>query len=191
MAIKRLPDIEYLHSILSYDPDSGKLFWKERGPHTFSTSGGRSITHAASLWNSRHAGKEAMTAVSKQGYRVGNINSSLYRAHRIAWALHYGEDPENQIDHINGIRTDNRIENLRVVTNKENSWNQKLRSTNKSGYNGVSWCKMMNKWVARATVNGVEHKIGYFSDPKDASIAREAFNKGVGFHKNHGIDRCN
>jgi len=189
MATKPLPDFEFLSSILRYNPDSGKLYWKERPPSMFAIKTDRSQIHSANLWNSANAGNEAMTAVNKQGYKVGNINGSMFRAHRVAWALHYGVDPKNQIDHINGDRKDNRIENLRVVTNQQNSWNQKLRSTNTSGYNGVSWCKMTNSWLARAVVDGVEHRIGYFSTPEDARDARLEFNKSIGFHQNHGMMR--
>ena len=189
MAIKPLPEIEFLRKILRYECSTGKLIRLERSPDTFEQKGDRSLVHSASLWNSRHCGKEAMTAISKQGYKVGNINNSLFRAHRIAWAIHYGYDPKNQIDHINGDRQDNRIENLRIVTNQQNSWNQKMRSTNKSGINGVSWCKMMNKWVARAMVDGIDHRIGYFDSKHEAAEARARFDRTMGFHANHGIMR--
>jgi len=186
---KKLPDIEYLRSILDYNPDTGLLFWKERPEWMFSKKTDRTKKHSAKIWNSANAGKEALRAINRQGYKVGNIDGSMFRAHRVAWALHYGRDPENHIDHINGNRIDNRISNLRDVTNQENSRNQKLRSTNRSGYNGVSWCKNMNMWVARAVVDGIDHKIGYYQTTEQAKLARLEFDRAIGFHINHGAKR--
>lgn len=74
------------------------------------------------------------------GYLNININNKTYYAHRLAWLYVYGEFPKH-IDHINHIRTDNRIANLRNVEHKENRRNSSLISTNKSGVNGVFWDK--------------------------------------------------
>lgn len=186
---KILPDIEYLRKIIVYDPDTGLLFWRERNSSMFREVTGRGRDHSANIWNSANAGKEALRAINGQGYKVGNIDGSMYRSHRVAYALHHGFDPVDQIDHINGDRKDNRISNLRMVTNSQNGKNQKLRKTNTSGYNGVSFCKIRKMWVARAVVDGVDCRIGYFAKKEDANLARLKFNKGNGFHGNHGIER--
>lgn len=89
-------------------------------------------------------------------YCVLYINRKLYRTHRIVWELHNGKIPKGmQIDHINGVRSDNRIENLRIVTNKINSQNRGKRSSNTSGVTGVyfqtvkSGNKTYHYWVAQ------------------------------------------
>ncbi|MDA6380520.1 HNH endonuclease signature motif containing protein [Escherichia coli] len=67
------------------------------------------------------------------------INGKAYPAHRLAWLIVYGTMPDGFIDHINRVRTDNRISNLRLVTHSENMQNRKIQKNNKSGYRGVSW----------------------------------------------------
>lgn len=187
--MKNLPDIDYLKSILTYNPETGLLHWLERSPEMFEMLTDRSRDHAAAIWNSANANKEALRAINRQGYKVGNINGSMFRSHRVAYAMHFGFDPANQIDHINGNRVDNRISNLRLVTNAENARNQKLRSTNTSGYNGVYFCKVMQSWAARATIDGKNVTLGYYETPEAASVRRQEFNVEVGFHENHGVAR--
>lgn len=108
--------------------------------------------------------------------------------HRVIWELHNGPIPEGmQIDHINHIRSDNRIENLRLVTAKENGRNKKLNALNTSGCTGVQFNKEINKWLARIVVGGKVKTIGYyetFDDAKEARLARQFKEK---FHQNHGL----
>jgi hypothetical protein len=175
-----LVDIDVLKKLFSYDPETGVLTWLERQREFFETN------RACSTWNARYAGKQAFTANDKHGYKQGQIFGKIHRAHRVVWALYYGSWPANQIDHINGDRADNRIKNLRDVTNSENSRNQKFRSTNSSGVMGVHWYSTRKKWVAHLTVNGRYKNLGYFSDINDAIAARKAAEKEYGFHQNHG-----
>lgn len=170
---------EQVKVLLDYDPASGKLYWKPRPEHLFSGNA------PMRRWNTRFSGKEAMTANHIKGYKCGNINSKLHLAHRVAWVLYYGCWP-NHIDHINGDKKDNRIENLRSVTNAENHRNMPLRKDNKSGFQNVMLEKRSGKWVARARIGGKDFYIGVFPTAELAGKARKDFDKGGAFHPNHG-----
>ena len=170
--MNRSMDIELMRQLLACNPETGLLTWLPR-------KGG------ARGWNARHSGKAAFTAYDGNGYRHGTIFDRKFKAHRVIWALHYGEWPES-IDHINGIRDDNRVANLRSVTQKENTRNQKIRSNNTSGVMGVCWDKQACKWRAQITAGGRNISIGVFTDFDDAVAARNAADIKHGFHANHG-----
>jgi hypothetical protein len=109
-----------------------------------------------------------------QGYIAIRILGKLYKAHRLAWLYSYGEIPDD-IDHINGIKFDNRISNLRNCTRKQNSENQKLRSTNGSGHRGVYWVPLEGKFKAQVGHNGLKYHLGTFADINDAIHAVREF----------------
>ena len=184
MTAKNLPSPDLLRKLLRYDPDSGKLYWRERTPDMF-TDGKRSAEESCKAWNSRYSGKEAFTAF-RNGYPHGSIFSSIYSAHRVGWAIYFGECPVDEIDHINGICSDNRIKNLRSVSRSENMKNQKLRLRNTSGVCGVHWHSAKGKWQAYITSQGKNIHLGYFTDKDDAIAARKAAEVKYGFHANHG-----
>jgi len=124
---------------------------------------------------------------TRYGYIDIRINKQMYRAHRIIWEIHNGDIPDGfQIDHINGVRDDNRIENLRVVTIQENRKNHRPRSDNKSGKVGVYWVKSRNKWGAEIQDNKKKVLLGQFTNKTDAIKAREEAEKKYGYHVNHG-----
>lgn len=174
-----------LRQMLRLDPDTGKLYWRERGPEWFN-DGFRTPEHNMGIWNARYANTEAFTSYDTNGYFRGKILGKAYASHRVVWTIYYGEWPKDQIDHINGIRDDNRIVNLRVVSNSENSRNIKIPATNTSGKIGVSWKKPNKKWQAQIKVNGSIIYLGLFADKRDAVEARKAAEIKHGFHKNHG-----
>lgn len=180
MAKKSLPDPEFLRKLLRYDPDAGKLFWRDRPRDMFCSD------RIFRSWNARFSGAEALTAINKDGYRRGLINKKDFVAHRVMWAIFHGEWPQRQIDHINGNRTDNRLNNLRVVSNKTNCRNQRRRKTNSSGVMGVSWFARDRCWRAAIKVNGKTIHLGYYQTLSEAKNARELANKKFGFHENHG-----
>lgn len=157
MTDKIIPSPEELCKLLRYDPETGKLFWRPRTDSFFSTKG------MAPRWNALYSGAEAFTSLNSSGYYHGKIFGKLYRAHRVAWAISHGAWPENEIDHINGNRIDNRLINLRSATRSENSRNSRIRSDNTSGHKGVRWIKSRCKWEARVRVSGINRHIGYFA----------------------------
>jgi hypothetical protein len=111
------------------------------------------------------------------GYARVEINGQTYRSHRLAWLYCYGHTPEFFIDHIDGNKCNNRLDNLRECNNAENMKNQGIRTTNTSGFKGVSWHKRDGKWAASARTNGMLKHLGYFKTPEDASIAYNEFAK--------------
>ena len=108
-----------------------------------------------------------------------------YYVHRVIWLVEHGEEAE-QIDHINGNRTDNRIENLRSVSCMENMRNQKARKTNTSGVTGVSWCQHKKRWLARIHAGGRNRFLGYFKTLDEAKAERKSAEALHGYHANHG-----
>lgn len=171
---------ELLQKLVRYDPETGKIFWRKRPEIMFATRG-----HAGT-WNTRFAEKEAFTAHDNAGYRVGKICGKSYRAHRVAWAVQFGSWPEDQVDHINGNPSDNRLENLREVDHAENAKNRAIGSDSTSGVMGVCWYKRDSKWMAHIRENGKFINLGCFNDFHDAVSARKAAEAKHGFHKHHG-----
>lgn len=94
-------------------------------------------------------------------------------AHRVAWLLHYGEWPAGVVDHIDGDPSNNKIENLRIVTQQQNVWNSKKRYNNTSGTTGVLWRKKERKWYASLRVSGQTISLGFFDNKEAAIAARE------------------
>lgn len=124
-----------------------------------------------------------------RGYiRIGLMRddgrSGYVRGHVLAWLIVYGKMPEHEIDHINGIKSDNRISNLRDVTHAVNGRNQKLHVTNSSGYIGVSKCGA--KWRACVYIDGHRKHLGVYECATDADNALRSFRSRNGFHPNHG-----
>lgn len=111
--------------------------------------------------------------ITGMGYEYLYLDKKSRLAHRMAWLYVYGELPKHQIDHINGVRTDNRISNLRDVVPRVNNENKvKVRCDNKSsGMTGVSWHVHSAKWRARIWQRGVEYRLGLFDTPEGASDA--------------------
>lgn len=110
-----------------------------------------------------------------KGYIALRINLKTYKAHRLAWLYMTGSMPINQIDHINGVRYDNRFCNLREATQEENLKNTKLRYDNKSSAKGIHFNKKSGKWVARGQINNKRHYLGNFAEFEQAKAAYDTF----------------
>jgi hypothetical protein len=171
-----------MRQLLDYDPETGELRWRERTIEWFHGHP-HSPKGAMAAWNFDNAGKLASVSTN-HGYATISLFSHPLRVHRVAWAIAYGEWPSGQIDHINGVRHDNRLANLRVVTNTENQRNRCRRSDNKSGVQGVRWEAKVNRWV----VYIASRYMGRYVDFDRAVAARKQAERDHGYHPNHGRD---
>ena len=123
-------------------------------------------------------------SLTQTGYiRIG-VNRQEYGGHRLAFLYMTGSLPAEEIDHINGVRSDNRWVNLRAVSHAENAKNLCIQKRNATGIVGVRWNK--NRWEATIIFNGEYKHLGTFLDKNDAINARKAASEQYGFHPNHG-----
>ena len=139
-----------LKSLLAYDPETG-VFTRLTG---------------------RRAGR--MTGTTRSyGYAKITISTKMYSAHRLAWLYVHGYFPVCQIDHINHIRDDNRIANLRLATSAQNHQNRRRITKSASGFLGVTWHKRDASWQAHIETNGRSRHLGYFKCLAKALLARK------------------
>jgi hypothetical protein len=161
--VSRIREIPFtsamLRELFFYDPETGSLLHRER-PIT---------ARGTRPWNKKYAGREAGTS-GHYGYRmVGLPEVGVFYVHRVIWKIVYGTEPSCEIDHINGVRGDNRLANLREATRQENTQNTKMYVRNTSGFRGV----VQTKWGWRAKIRFKRKTIGLgtFSSPEEASAA--------------------
>ena len=152
----KLMTAEYANSLFEYC--DGKLYWKVK--KCYSVVVGQEV-------GSEHG----------RGYRAVQIDGKNYKLHRIVFLMHNGYFPE-QVDHINGDKTDNRIENLRAATNSENQKNVPVRPWSKTGVKNVTKRKDRDAYMVTVSVNGKRKTIGYYKDLELAELVSiEAQNK--------------
>jgi hypothetical protein len=182
--ISILPDLAILKMFFRYE--EGKLIRNTIDESLLESTG--FTIRGLRRWNSSMANLEAgheFTTTSGEKSKQVRVNYKMYFVHRVIYKMCTGEEPI-LIDHINGNPLDNRIENLRSVTNMENMRNAKKYKTNTSGHVGVSWSKSCNKWEAYIWDNKIKIKLGYFCDIEDAVNVRQSAEKELEYHKNHG-----
>lgn len=151
MKAKPLPPLDVLRATFRYEPETGKIYW------LVSTS------------NRIRVGDEA-GKLSSSGYTIITFQNARWPAHRIAWALTYGYDPINLIDHEDCDGTNNRLKNLREANKQRNTWNCRISKRNTTGFKGVSMRR--GRFVAHIRHNRVLKWLGEF---KTAEEAHEAY----------------
>lgn len=176
----KLPSLKYLQDRFSYDPKSGELTWKTRPRHHFQSS------MVWKTWNTKWAGKK-VGSVDSKGHGRLLVKGKPTGVHRVCWKLYYGHDPVNDIDHIDHNPLNNRIDNLRDVTHRENCRNLKLNRNNKSGHMGVFWIAKLGKWQAKIRDNYKDVNLGFYLTLDEAISARKEGEKIYGYHENHGV----
>lgn len=155
--------------------EKGKIYWINKNKFA------RSI----------EIGDEAGT-IDHTGYCHVYVNGRSYQRHRIIWEMFNGKIRDGfVIDHINHIRHDDRIENLREITPAENNKNASIRKDNKCGVVGVSFHKRCKKWYARIRHNGKLVNLYWGDSFDDAVKARKEAERIYNFHSNHGISLPN
>lgn len=154
-----------LSEVFHYDPTTGNITYKVDTMR-------KSIGDIATM---RH----------NEGYLMMQIGGKQYLAHRIAWFLHHGDWPTGQIDHVDHVRTNNAISNLRDVVSRDNQLNTSKKKNNSSGHNGVRILPS-GRYCAFIMVNRKQISLGTFDDIDDAVAARKAADVKYGFHGNHG-----
>ena len=149
------------------DYKDGKLYWKE--------------------WKKGRRKNLEVGTINNRGYVKFTLCGAQIYCHRAVWIMHNGQIPEGmEIDHINHDRTDNRIENLRLVVRCVNGRNLSLPRNNTSGHIGVYWNKSRCKFKVSVRFNG-KHMFGGWHDRIESAIqARDRLLREFGFHENHG-----
>jgi hypothetical protein len=142
-----------LKSILHYDPETGNFTWLQ--------------CHK----NSNKKAGDIAGSIKENGYRTIKVFGRARVAHRLAWFYVHGYFPPESIDHINGVRDDNRISNLRLANHSENNQNRSLGKNNKSGFMGVSSCANGRRWRAVIRKDRRLKHLGYFDSPEVAYAA--------------------
>jgi hypothetical protein len=153
---------ELLKELVNYDPNTGVFAWKKIRPGVSSS--------------------KKFGSLKPSGYIVVLINKKLYRLHRLAWLYMTGEWPENEIDHINGNKADNRFCNIRKATKAENNWNKKVRKDSTTGVKNVLYYPKYQSYYVRITANKIAHSFGPFKTKDQAALV--AKEKRAEIHKN-------
>lgn len=183
MTDTNLPSVAFLRKVLDYYPATGALTWRERTPDLFRETDIVPRETTCRRWNTKLAGKRADT-ISGNGYHQVNLSGKCLIAHRVVWAVHYGAWPTSVLDHVNGVRGDNRIANLRTCTPSENSRNQARRANHTSSCTGVH--RKGNRWVATIGTDDGRLYLGSYATLDAAMVVRRLAEKQHGYSARHG-----
>lgn len=182
---KETLSFDTINELIAYK--DGTLFWKARKLEYFTSKGKRSKEHSMKKWNTKYAGKEALCSMGR--YKTGSVLGITVYNHHVVWILNKGYWPTKVIDHENGNKYDNNIENLREVSQQENTRNQRKNKTSRNEKFGVYWIADRNKWCARIKANKKLLNLGYFETREEAIEARSNAEIKFNYHVNHGVLR--
>lgn len=147
--------VEDARAALDYDPETGEFRWKCRPAYRIQLG-------------------DIAGSLNARGYLLIKLGGKNVAAHRLAMFITYGLWPAEEVDHVNGNRTDNRLANLRPSTHSQNQMNKPKRRNNSSGHKGVSWASRDRRWVAQIKYNGRHEVVGRFTDKSEAEAAYRA-----------------
>lgn len=163
----------HANDYLAYDAETGEISWRQ-------------LRSGSRLRPGEPAGRVSFYGYKEMTFKLLGRRVTV-KLHRLAWFMHYREWPKGAIDHIDHVKTNNRISNLRVVTDAENMMNTGIPANNTSGHIGVTWSKAAKKWQAQFMKKGRMYYLGVFlSKDAAAEVVRLARLEG-GFHGNHGV----
>ena len=164
---------EKARELFVYDRETGVIKWRKRTSHRQ-----RSDLVAGNTWP------------NGRGYTQINIKGKIYPAHRIAMLLSYGFYGDGlEVDHVNHVRNDNRLSNLRFVTRTSNQRNRSKNSNNTTGVMGVYYHKASRKYMAGIRSDGTQIHLGYFATLEEAAEARKEAEIKYRFNANHGTNK--
>jgi len=144
---------ERLKELLNYDPETGVFTWKVQKSNSIKVD-------------------DVAGGISNNGYLTIQIDRKAYLLHRLVWLYMCGDFPETDLDHINGIKSDNRLANLRAVTDSQNNMNRGIPRNNNSGVKGVHLDSRTKKWKSYIKVDGITYHLGYFTSFEQATSMR-------------------
>lgn len=151
-----MPDVSFFKKYMFFDFEKGEAYWLAR--------------EGFNNWNANHAGKK-IGCVFVHGYVGFSIMKKKFWMHRVVFYVFNNIDPVGMdIDHINGVRNDNRPSNLRIATRSQNNNNQWINRKNTSGYKGVYFNKRNKKWIAQVKESGIQKVLGRFSSAHEAHV---------------------
>lgn len=160
-----------LREAVDYDPETGLFLWRERPIHHFKNDHRWSAAECQRRWNTSHAGTSALRSIGPNGYFYGRIDAQHLYAHRAALAWVMGAWPSETVDHINGVKTDNRLANLRDASRSEQARNKSAHTDSTSRYLGVSLRRDRGLWRAVIFHEGKQQYLGTFASEEDAARA--------------------
>lgn len=150
--------IKYAKEHLSFNFETGEILWVKY----------------PKKYNKVNKPKEA-GSLHYSGYRIICLMNKQYMAHRLIWAVYYNKWPDGFLDHVDGNKSNNCINNLRLATRFQNGYNIGPKKISQSGYKNVQWDKDTNKWRVRVRVDGVRHHVGRFEKIDDAINSAKKF----------------
>ena len=154
--MKPLPSLDRLNELFRYEPETGKLI-RRKGVK-------------------RSAAGTVVGSLMASGHVYVSVDYQKCYVHRVVWKMVHGEDPEVEIDHINGVKDDNRLSNLRLADRSQNAMNSRLQKNSTSGLKGVTFVKDRGNWLAQIKARGVYHYLGHHNTKQ---AAHEAYKRAA------------